>query len=586
MHIDARAMPDIDQDCDLCIIGAGPAGISLAREFIGSPWRVVLLESGGMSYDRQAQALADGTSTGGIKPSIEVNRRQFGGNANVWCIDLAPGEKGLRHALFDEIDFQHRPWIGHSGWPLTREELMPYYQRAQEVCGGGPCDYSAAPWQEADAHALPLQGTGLETAVFHFTPFEIFTNRYRQQLMEAQNVAVYTYATATELLTDASGQRVEQVRVSGPGRKPWLMRARTVVLAAGGYENARLLLLSHRSNGIALGNDHQLVGRYYHDHLQGRSGYLMPAHDQVLRQLGLYDLRRRQGAYVMGYLKLSAQLQAQERVGNINCFLFPRPPERQDRAIEAFNTLRRYQLFRARAQEALPAPGLRNGLKHLWDLACGLDYVVKTVAKAATGQQSTAYGIGHGGWSRLERPGDLFSRVELWHSIEQTPRAENRVALGQRLDPLGRPQLEVHWHWPEEDVQQTLRAQALFARGLERAGLGRVERYFEKDGSPHLERPTGSHHLMGTTRMHADARKGVVDAQCRVHSTENLYVAGSSVFPTGGYANPTLTLVALALRLADHLKVAPAKPNLGGAAKTPEGVTEPHHRVSEATVVH
>ncbi len=584
MHIDARAMPSIDQDCDLCIIGSGPAGISLAREFIGSRLRVTLLESGGMDYDRGLQALADGVSTGGIKPSIEVNRRQFGGNANVWCIDLSPGEKGLRHALFDEIDFQHRPWIGHSGWPLTRDMLMPYYLRAQEVCGGARCDYNPQPWEQADARALPLQGTGLETGMFHFTPFEIFTNRHRQDLMDAQNIAIYSYATATEILTDASGQRVEQVRVSGPGQKPWLMRARTVVLAAGGYENARLLLLSRRPDGLALGNAHQLVGRCYHDHLQGRSGYLVPSSPRVFEQLGLYDLRRRNGAYVMGYLKLSAQLQAKERVGNVNCFLFPRPPVRQDRAIEAFNALRRLQLLHKRAQEALPTPGLRGSAQQLWHLVCGLDYVVKMAAKAATGQQSTAYGIGHGGWSQLRRPGELFSRVELWHSIEQTPRPENRVTLGQRLDPLGRPQLEVHWHWPEEDVEQTLRAQALFARGLERAGLGRVERYFEKDGSPHLERPIGSHHLMGTTRMHADARKGVVDAQCRVHGTDNLYVAGSSVFPSGGYANPTLTLVALALRLADHLKGQTPDPETSRTSPVPLSNAEPGYR--KADLIH
>lgn len=180
--------------------------------------------------------------------------------------------------------------------------------------------------------------------------------------------------------------------------------------------------------------------------------------------------------------------------------------------------------------------------------------MLRVAARAATGRQSTAYGIGHGGWSQLKRPDGLFTRVELWHSMEQTPRPENRVDLGERLDALGRPQLQVHWHWPEEDVAQTLRAQSLFARGLEKAGLGHVERFLEKDGSPHLERPMGSHHLMGTTRMHADARQGVVDPQCRVFGTDNLYVAGSSVFPSGGYANPTLTLVALALRLADHLK--------------------------------
>jgi choline dehydrogenase-like flavoprotein len=191
-------------------------------------------------------------------------------------------------------------------------------------------------------------------------------------------------------------------------------------------------------------------------------------------------------------------------------------------------------------------------------------------ALAATGRQASAYGLGHGGWSQLKRPAERFVRLELWHSIEQTPRADNRVTLGRRLDALGCPELEVHWQWHQEDIDQTLRAQALFARGLARAGLGRVERVLHSDGSPHLEQPAGSHHLMGTTRMHADPRQGVVDAQCRVHGIDNLYVAGSSTFPSGGYANPTLTLVALALRLADHLKT---RPDLKAAALLTRGAT-------------
>lgn len=554
MHIDARQMTGDPENCDLCIVGAGPAGIALALEFADTPLKVALLESGGMRYDREVQALAAGHSEGGIKPSIEVNRRQFGGNANVWCIDLGPGEKGLRHAMFDDIDFEHRPWIAHSGWPFTRHHLMPYYERAQQVCGGGSMDYTAAAWETPKERALALAATGLETGVFHFTPFEVFTNRYRQQLLRAPNITVYTHATVTELLTDADRRSVQRVRISSPGQRPWQMGASTVVLAAGGYENARLLLLSRGPHDRGLGNAHQLVGRYYHDHLQGRSGYLIPRHAGVLDQLGLYDLRHRRGAFVMGYLKLPAELQAKEKVGNINCFLFPRPPARQDRAIEAFNALRQSALLRKRAQEAKPSQGLARTLQQVWQVGCGLDYVLRMAARAATGRQSTAYGVGHGGWSLLEAPGSLFSRVELWHSIEQTPRAENRVTLSDKLDALGRPQLKVQWHWPQEDIEQTLRAQALFARGLEHAGLGRVEPYLEKDGSPHLERPAGSHHLMGTTRMHADARQGVVDPQCRVYGTDNLFVAGSSVFPSGGYANPTLTLLALTLRLADHLK--------------------------------
>ena len=557
MHIDARELGAQEQDCDLCIIGAGPAGISLAREFIGQGLRVALLESGGIEPDARVQALAEGPTFGDIKPSFEVNRRQFGGNANVWCIGLGPAEQGLRHALFDEIDFEPRPWVRHSGWPLRRDDLIAHYQRAQQVCGAGQFDYGPQSWQEPDALPLPLHEHGVHTGMFHFSPFELFTRSYREQLLQAPNITVYTHATATELLPRSDQAAVAAVRVSGPGQRSWTLRARNFVVAAGGYENARLLLCSLGADGTALGNAHGRVGRYYHDHLQGRSGYLIASDPHLLERLGLYDLRLRRGAYVMGYLKLAPELQARERVLNINCFLFPRPAQRQDRAIEAFNTLRQRRLLRPRADETAPALGLRKTLALSWQVAKGLDYVSQMAARAAAGTQSTAYGLGHGGWSALEHPGERFSRLELWHSIEQSPHPDNRVELSQERDALGCRRLALHWHWPQEDIEQTIRAQELFARALEQAGLGRVERVREADGSPHLARPVGSHHLMGTTRMHADPREGVVDANCQVHGVDNLYVAGSSVFPTGGYANPTLTLVALALRLADHLKGLP-----------------------------
>ena len=432
---------------------------------------------------------------------------------------------------------------------------MAAYARAQQVCAGGLFDYEPGQWEDDKARQLPLHGQGVETGMFHFSPFEVFTRDYRRQLFAAPNITVYTHATAMELLARDDLSGVASVRISGPGQRPWVLHARNVVLAAGGYENARLLLASSGAKG--LGNAHDQVGRHYHDHLQGHSGYLRPRDPALLERLGLYDLRLRRGAWVMGYLKLSPQLQAREGLLNINCMLFPRPADRQDRAIEAFNTLRERRLLRRGATGMAPALGLGRTLSQLWRMTRGLDYVARVTALAARGRQSTAYGLGHGGWSTLAQPGRRFSRLELWHSIEQSPHPDNRVRLSDARDALGCRKLELHWHWSAQDIEMTLKAQELFARALETAGLGRVERVRQADGSPHLARPAGSHHLMGTTRMHEDPRQGVVDANCRVHGLDNLYVAGSSVLPTGGYANPTLTLVALALRLADHLKVQP-----------------------------
>lgn len=180
--------------------------------------------------------------------------------------------------------------------------------------------------------------------------------------------------------------------------------------------------------------------------------------------------------------------------------------------------------------------------------------MVKMAYLAKTKQQATSYGLGNGGWSQLRNVDQKFTRFEVWHSIEQSPHPDNRVKLSRERDIYGSPKLEVHWHWPLDDIHQTLRAQPIIATELWRAGLGNLQLEHDPNGLPNIVRPVGSHHLMGTTRMHVDPRFGVVDAECRVHGMNNLFVAGSSTFPAGGYANPTLTIVAMALRLADLVK--------------------------------
>ena len=554
MHIDTRLWQACSASADICIIGAGPAGISLALELASPSLKVALLESGGIEFDPLMQQLASGPTHGPVLPSYKVNRRQLGGNANVWGIKLCGPDKGLRHALFDEMDFEARDWVPHSGWPLQRSELMPFYQRAQQVCGAGPFAYDAAHGAPGAVPPLSLAGSALENGLFHFSSCKVFSQTYRHQLLQSEHVTVYTHATVVELMCAGGGQALQSVRVARPGRPDWQLTAKVFVLACGGFENPRLLLMSRAHHPLGVGNAHDVVGRYYHDHLQGRSGYLLPKDPAFFERAALYDMRVVSGSPVMGYLKLSRQMQAQERLLNFNTLMFPRTQPRKDQATEAFNTLRERRLLRTPAHEVVPPLGLRQTLKHAFVAARGLDHVAKMAVLASRGLQATAYGTGHGGWSQLKGLERRFQRLELWHSMEQSPRPENRVSLSRECDMFGRPRVALHWHWPEDDMAQTQRTLDVTAREIERAGWGRVQRTYGQDGLPDIEWPTGSHHLMGTTRMHADPRQGVVNAQCQVHGLANLFVAGSSVFPAGGYANPTLTLVALALRLADHLK--------------------------------
>jgi choline dehydrogenase-like flavoprotein len=554
MLIDARWLKPKTIKTDICIVGAGPAGISLAREFINHQMEVTLIESGGLDFDPKIQSLAGGFTHGDIKPSIDVNHRQFGGNANVWNIGFRPGEIGVRHAIFDEIDFIKRDWVPNSGWPFGRKHLIPYYKRAQVVCHAGPFLYSPEYWEDKQVRRLPLDKTDLETGIFQFGSSQIFYKHYRDELIATKNISIYTYASAVELMTNESGKTITQIRVARPGGHNFWISARIFILATGGFENARLLLMSNQQQKAGLGNQHDVVGRYYHDHLQGRSGYFTPADSRLFNQMALYDLRQVNETSGMGYLKLSKAIMEKEKLLNINCFLYPKPDQRRNLAIESFNFLRREGGFLKPPCSVASVFPKQSRTRHVLNTLKGSEYVFKMACLAQAKMQSTSYGLGNGGWSKLRNISKKFKQFEVWHSIEQSPHPNNRITLSPERDMFGCQKLQVHWHWPQGDINQTLRAQNLIARELERAGLGKLKLEHDPQGLPNIVRPVGSHHLMGTTRMHADPKKGVVDADCRVHGINNLYVAGSSTFPAGGYANPTLTIVAMALRLGDLLK--------------------------------
>ena len=554
MLTDARYLHPETIETDICIIGAGPAGIGLAREFIGQKLEVALLESGGFDFDPEIQSLADGVVRGDVKAPIDVNRRQFGGNANVWHVQVGNGNVGLRHAVFDAIDFVKRDWITNSGWPFDREHLMPYYLRAQSTCQAGNFSYSPEGFEDSEVQRMTLPDADLETGIFRFSAGNVFYQHYRDELAASRNVTVYTYASVVELLAGDSGKAVTRARIARPGKSDLWISAKAFIISAGGFENARLLLMSNQQQSAGLGNQHDVVGRYYHDHLQGRSGYFTPTDSRLLGRSALYDLRQVNGSSVMGYLKLSQAIMQKHKLLNINCFLYPKPNPRQNKAIDSFNRLREVGLFSRQQGEYAAIFPKEGRAKLLLNTLFGSDYVVRMAYLAHAGRQATAYGLGNGGWSALPDVPGKFKRFEVWHSIEQSPHPDNRVTLSSQRDMYGCPKLEVRWHWPQEDIAQTLRAQTAIADALERSGLGKLQLVHDPDGLPNVVRPVGSHHLMGTTRMHDDPKLGVVNADCRVHGIANLFVAGSSTFPTGGCANPTLTIVAMALRLADLLK--------------------------------
>jgi choline dehydrogenase-like flavoprotein len=161
-------------------------------------------------------------------------------------------------------------------------------------------------------------------------------------------------------------------------------------------------------------------------------------------------------------------------------------------------------------------------------------------------------GLGRGGWSMIKNNEKKYNRLELLAIAEQTPNRNNRVTVVEEKDALGCSKTKLHFTYSDEDIASIRRAQTLMGEALTESGLGTYMP--PKDDAAEIKNMYGLHHTMGTTRMSDDPLNGVVDSDCRVHGFKNIFIAGNSTFSTGGYANPTLTGLAVSLRVADKVK--------------------------------
>jgi choline dehydrogenase-like flavoprotein len=519
MLLDARELPSNHLiETDLCIIGAGPAGITIAGEFFGAMTRVCLVESGGADIERAAQRLNRGASVGYSTYLLHHARvRAFGGSSRHW---IGPGDESWAARPLDPVDFEVRPAIPYSGWPLGPAELEPHYARARSICQLGPAPSLGAAG-EPRAPGLPLRAAEVETTLFqHGT--STFEGSY-QRVVRSSNVTLVLHATVGDLGTKQDPGTVDTLEIRRDDGSRWFVRPRLVVLAAGGIENPRLLLLSNRTHRRGLGNDRDLVGRFFAERLSARSGYVVAGPD-LLRRIGLYGVHTAGGTLLQGALRVPDAVQRERQLLNCAFFLLPRSASMTAEAVRSLATLVK-GLGRRPLPEAAPAH-LRNVVTGLGDLAAlGVDRL----------RQSDPRGV-----------------LALRFQAEQAPNRESRVALGTRRDPLGQPVARVDWRMAASDRDSVRASQEIVSGALRDAGLGRVELLLGDERPPALIE--GNYHHLGATRMHPSPNLGVVDADCRVHGVRNLYVAGSSLFPTYGCSNPTLTVVALALRLAGHLK--------------------------------
>ncbi|CAN5362127.1 GMC family oxidoreductase [soil metagenome] len=535
MHIDSRELPDNSVlETDICIIGAGPAGISIALEWLNSRHSVTLLEGGSYTVDNRMQDLYRGESVGQRYYPLEAARlHYFGGTSGHWGGMCSP---------LDPIDFKSRSWVPDSGWPISYEDIHPYFARAQQLLELPNGKFDLVEWMKKDVQLkpMPVNPDIVSHKLFQFSPPTRFGSRYRKEIEKSKNITLYTNANAVSIESNEDVSKITGVRTRNFEGKELLVKARYYILACGGIENARLLLCSNTQSEKGIGNYYDNVGRYFMEHLESQSGdlimpqqgpmklYLLDFYKTKLRaEFGLHEKEQENSEILNGTISLMPVNGKMGHLSNIDAF--DKDAELNVKSWEEMDQ------WNARSLNFLTRHDALVKLKEIW----------MPIGKLMQSNQSQTF--------------ELFTRME------QSPNRESRVYLNQDRDELGMNRVTLDWRLSMLEKRSFRKLHECVGREIGRMGLGRIRMMDWLEDEVDESWPSilgGGWHHMGTTRMHDDPRKGVVDSNCKIHGLNNLFVAGSSCFTTSGAANPTLNLVALSIRLSDFLKMQMAENSL------------------------
>ncbi len=507
MIIDTTNLPDGTAiEADIVIIGGGMAGITLARQWAEKAKTIALLESGGREMEDDAQDLYAGTGTLAVdgSPDTDIDEylttsraRFYGGSGNWW---------GGKSVPLDPADFAKRPWIKNSGWPMSRADLQPYYDRACDMLEISRFDKDYAAPQHDGRPPLDINGSRRVTSlprdytrVTGRTNTDHFEN-FIYGFTDAANISVYLHANVVDFNMNTARTALNSLGVVGTDGRRFAARGTTYILACGGIENARLLLAANDRNNARFGSRSGALGRYFQGHTTIDKERSAKEHGTLLHfsnppgSLSLYADRAPGAPHAVLGTTLEGQSHYRSGAFTVTLGLDEERGETDEQALRT--TASRID------QAALTADN---------DQGC---------------------------WC--------------YFMTENLPNPQSRVTLTEAVDTHGVPRVNLRWEYGAADIDNLERSVDAFARELGSSGAGRVSYPIERGEIAGAMGP--SRHHMGTTRMHADPAVGVVDTDLKCHDANNLYVTGSSVFPTSGIANPTLTILALTLRLSDHLQ--------------------------------
>lgn len=505
MFIDSRTVQDGQNiQCNICIIGAGAAGISIAREFLGTSTKICLLESGDFNPEVPTQDLYKGENTGLPYFPLDTTRlRFFGGTTNHWAGYNRP---------FSDWDFTKRPWIPNSGWPINRSVLDPYYNRAADLLGL-PKKYWDLKLLEEKLGEDRIPFNKFATEVNLIKPVRM-GQTYRDVIEKSSNVSAYLNANVLSLSADEHAKTITNVSVGTLSGRRFSVKADFFVLAAGGIENPRILLLSNSVQEMGLGNQNGLVGRYFMDHPLFHGAMISPARKDFPLQIygGTQRPPKIGVTRVVSGIILSKESQQKRKIVASGIRLLTVPAKQRDESI--------------------------------WDkFARHVDRLTHEFSERSTPEDQRLI---YTNW-----PAEL---INVHIGLDPVPNPDSRVTLSDDVDALGLRRVRMNWQLTDLDLKSARETLEIMGAEVARTGLGRLKSLLHDTNDGWPEDMVGAHHHMGTTRMADNPMQGVVDTNCKVFGISNLYMAGSSIFPTAGLGSPTLMIIALATRLADHLK--------------------------------
>ncbi len=525
MSIDASNIEENSTfKADICILGGGIAGIVLANELLNTNKSIILLESGTELYDKKTQALYEAESIPPLFPNPLSSRlRLLGGSSNHW-------ENSTER--FSPIDLKKRDWVDDSGWPFSYEELEPYYVQAEEYTKVGKDGYHFGFWQEKFNSTDMFPKPSLFNSAVSKSPLypTQFYREYGDKLKHAKNIRIIKNANVINIKYNSETQTVKSTIFRSLKNRQHQVDASTFIMCLGGIENTRMLLTFNENYDDKLGNQHGNVGRYFMEHPTVRAAHFLPLNENKLDKIyeGILD-----GAlYVIGRASLNESAQKTHHTNNLRMYFTKHSKIKLSEGISSAHII-------SNSIESGGAPDEFGG--HLMNMIKDIDHIAEAFLRK---ELDTSFFD-----STYE-----FGGYQITSMIEQTPDKNNRIRLGEQKDALGLKKVKIDFRVTESDKKKTWKTLELLSQDPNIQSIGRIRLLKDRESRIWTSQLGFGQHHMGTTKMSHHIENGVVDPSLKVFGTNNFYISGSSVFPTGGHVPPTLTIIAVTIRLANELK--------------------------------